>query len=394
MSQEIQKSRRRKSVASAAGVGDEAVQTGTSASAVGAAPKASRGRTAKGIDDPAPQGQDDVDGVGLPDDLEEELDSDDGGDLGEIALHELEDAAHRPRSERDRRDDREFLQHQFAHDGVLERDVTQMYLNEIGRHKLLTAAEEASLARAARDGSEAARQRMIESNLRLVVNIAKHYLNRGLPLLDLIEEGNLGLMHALEKFDPERGFRFSTYATWWIRQNVERGLMNHSRTIRLPVHVIKELNVYLRAQRHLEAQMSTDPTPEDIAALLGKPVEEVRRVMRLNERMASLDAPLDVDPELSLAESISDEDSLSPEDMLQQGKVNAHLERWLGALGAKHRWVLERRFGLNNHEISTLEALAEEMDLTRERVRQIQIEALRQLKRAIHAEGLNAYALL
>ena len=316
-------------------------------------------------------------------------------DLGEVALHEIEEAVQRgPAGEEVVAQERELLRSQFAAEGTLERDVTQLYLNEIGRHRLLTPAEELELARAAHAGDEAARRRMIECNLRLVVNIAKHYLNRGLPLLDLIEEGNLGLMHALEKFDAERGFRFSTYATWWIRQNIERGIMNYSRTIRLPVHIIKELNVYLRAQRHLEAIMSTDPTPEDVAHLLGKPADAVRRVMRLNERMASLDAPLDIDPELALGESLTDDDAMRPEDLLQQGKVHAHLRRWLDQLGEKQRWVLERRFGLNNHEISTLEDLAEQMDLTRERVRQIQIEALRQLKRAIHAVGLGAESLL
>jgi RNA polymerase nonessential primary-like sigma factor len=325
-----------------------------------------------------------------PDRLEPEA----GADLGEAALHDIEEAVREPIDGETSEHEREQLRVQFAAEGTLERDVTQLYLNEIGRHRLLSASEEATLARSARDGDAAARQRMIECNLRLVVNIAKHYLNRGLPLLDLIEEGNLGLIHALEKFDPERGFRFSTYATWWIRQNIERGIMNYSRTIRLPVHIIKELNVYLRAQRHLEAIMATDPTPEDVAALLGKPADAVRRVMRLNERMASLDAPLEVDPELSLAESIPDEDTPAPEDVLQQGKVHAHLDRWLDQLGAKHRWVLERRFGLNNHEVCTLEDLAEQMDLTRERVRQIQIEALRQLKRTIHAEGLGSETLL
>ena len=268
-------------------------------------------------------------------------------------------------------------------------DVTQLYLRDIGRNPLLSAEEERTLAYAVRAGDFSARQRMIEHNLRLVVNIAKHYLNRGLPLLDLIEEGNLGLMHALEKFEPERGFRFSTYSTWWIRQNVERAIMNQSRTIRLPVHIIKELNVYLRAFRHLEAHSDSEPTAEDVANLLGKPVAEVRRVLNLNERMASLDAPLDIDPNLSLGESIPDEQNIAPEDILHSRQVGAHLNDWLSQLTEKQRWVLERRFGLNNHDIYTLEDLAEEMELTRERVRQIQLEALSSLRRIVKREGMS-----
>ncbi len=273
-------------------------------------------------------------------------------------------------------------------------DVTQMYLNEIGRESLLTPGEERALAERVRRGDFAARQQMIEHNLRLVVNIAKHYLNRGLTLLDLIEEGNLGLMHALEKFEPERGFRFSTYATWWVRQNIERAIMNQSRTIRLPVHVIKELNVYLRAKRHLEAHGMADAGAEEIAALTGHPVEDVRRILRLNDHMASLDAPLDIDPSLSIGEAIADENSEIPEELLQTFEVEQYVHEWLGELSDKHRWVIERRFGFSGCDIATLEDLAEHLGVTRERVRQIQLEGLQILRRLLHRKGVAKDGLL
>lgn len=276
----------------------------------------------------------------------------------------------------------------------LRGDATQIYLNEIGQNALLTADEERALARRVREGDFAARQRMIECNLRLVVNIAKHYMNRGMALLDIIEEGNLGLMHALEKFDPERGFRFSTYATWWIRQNVERAIMNQSRTIRLPVHIIKELNIYLRAFRHLEAHTEKEPTVDDVAALLDKPVEEVRYILSLNERMASLDAPLDIDPGLSIAEAIPDEQSMIPELQLQTAEVEHLVREWLGHLNEKQRCVIEARFGLNGAEMATLEQVAANLDITRERVRQIQMEALQSLRRILKRNGVSKDVLL
>ena len=273
-------------------------------------------------------------------------------------------------------------------------DVTQIYLNDIGHNALLSAEEEKALCRRVVQGDFAARQRMIEHNLRLVVNIAKHYINRGLALLDLIEEGNIGLMHALEKFDPERGFRFSTYATWWIRQSIERAIMNQSRTIRLPVHVIKELNVCLRAQRHLEMQAGREPSLEEVAHLVDKPVDEVRRILNLNERMASLDAPLDVDPMLTIGESIPDEQQEEPDTLLQNAEIERYVRDWLKQLNEKQRTVIERRYGLNGHEICTLEELAASMSLTRERVRQIQIEGLETLRRLLRRQGVSKDMLL
>ena len=268
-------------------------------------------------------------------------------------------------------------------------DVTQIYLNEIGQNALLTPEEEQRLSRLMKAGDFPSRQRMIECNLRLVVNIAKHYVNRGMALLDLIEEGNLGLIHALEKFEPERGFRFSTYATWWIRQNIERAIMNQSRTIRLPVHIIKELNIYLRAQRHLESHGMPDPTIEDIAHLVDRDVEEVRYILSLNERTASLDAPLDIDPSLSIGEAIPDDQGVLPDAHLQQAEVEKYVHDWLNQLTEKQRSVIERRFGLNGHDISTLESVAEAHNITRERVRQIQMEALQSLRKILRRNGVS-----
>jgi len=273
-------------------------------------------------------------------------------------------------------------------------DVTQIYLHEIGLNPLLSPEEELAYARLAVQGDFAARQKMIERNLRLVVNIAKHYLNRSVALLDLVEEGNLGLMHALEKFDPERGFRFSTYATWWIRQNIERAIMNQSRTIRLPVHVIKELNLALRAKRHLEAHGDREASIDDIAHLLGKPAEEIRSVLAHNEHMASLDAPLDIDPLLSIGESISDEQTANPEAGLQTQEIASLVKQWLEQLNDKQRTVIERRFGLNSREVCTLEELARLLGLTRERVRQIQLEALVRLRRILRLRRLTKDELL
>lgn len=272
-------------------------------------------------------------------------------------------------------------------------DVTQVYLNEIGAKPLLTPEEELAATRLVRSGDFAARQKMIEHNLRLVVNIAKHYLNRGIPLLDLIEEGNLGLIHALEKFDPERGFRFSTYATWWIRQSIERSIMNQSRTIRLPVHVVKEINVVLRAMRHLEAADTRDSTVERIAALLDRPVSDVRRILSLNEHIASLDAPLEIDPSHTVADAIADENSADPVALLQSVELGGLVEDWLAQLSERQREVILRRYGLNGDEVETLDMIASDLGLTRERVRQIQLEGLERLRRIVKRGGISKDSL-
>ncbi|MDH5184641.1 MAG: RNA polymerase sigma factor RpoS [Gammaproteobacteria bacterium] len=273
-------------------------------------------------------------------------------------------------------------------------DATRLYLSEIGFSPLLSAEEEVYYSRLAQKGEESGRKRMIESNLRLVVKIARRYLNRGLPLLDLIEEGNLGLIRAVEKFDPERGFRFSTYATWWIRQTIERAIMNQTRTIRLPIHVVKEINTYLRAARTLSQQLDHEPTAEDIAYKLDKPIDEVKRMFGLNERVASMDEPMGREVDKSLLDSIADENTLDPAQVLQDDDVKHHIDEWLCQLNEKQREVVERRFGLNGHDIATLEEVGNEIGVTRERVRQIQIEALRRLREILETEGYSEDALL
>jgi RNA polymerase nonessential primary-like sigma factor len=278
----------------------------------------------------------------------------------------------------------------------LSTDTTQHYLNRIGTKPLLGAEQEVHYATLAKAGDFAARQKMIEHNLRLVVSIAKHYINRGVVLLDLIEEGNIGLMRAIDKFEPERGFRFSTYATWWIRQSIERAIMNQARTVRLPVHMVRELNQVLRAKYHLEAQHhdGKEASAEDIASLVGRPVEEVQDIMALSEHAASLDAPLDNDPQTSLMDMLPDEGDVSPDARAEHHEMTVLVRDWLQKLPDKQRVVVMRRFGLDNDDPATLETLAEEMGVTRERVRQIQQEALVKLKRAMAARGVVRDSLL
>ncbi len=274
----------------------------------------------------------------------------------------------------------------------------QRYLLEIRREPLFSAEQEQATARAARSGDFAARQAMIRHNLRLVVSIAKHYLGRGLPLSDLIEEGNLGLMHAIAKFEPERGFRFSTYASWWIRQAVERALLHQTRLVRLPVHVVRELNQVLRARRALESEAADGADAEAvraeaIARRLGWATAHVTALLAMTEPPASLDAPQAADSAESLLDGVADERAIDPAGLMLSHEVSALLAQGLAGLNAREREVLTGRYGLDDREPETLEVLAQRLGLTRERVRQIQQESLLKLRRRMAGQGVGRDAL-
>lgn len=272
-------------------------------------------------------------------------------------------------------------------------DVIQIYYNEINKRPLLNAEQELALTRRVQQGDFDARQKMIEHNLRLVVKIAKHYINRGVTLLDLIEEGNLGLMHALDKFNPELGYRFSTYATWWIRQYIERAIMNQARTIRLPVHVLKAFNRILRMMRELQ---DTDDRAncEAIAERAGMTSDEMQWVMLQNEKILSIDTPLDIDPMLTIGDAIPDEQHLSPDNQVENVELEKLIFEWLRTLDSKHKIVIERRYGFHGQEVATLQDLADDLDLSRERIRQIQHEALLELRHMLHGSSMLEYPSL
>jgi RNA polymerase nonessential primary-like sigma factor len=297
-----------------------------------------------------------------------------------------------PEPEEDADEKEEEIKPSTRSSGTL--DPTQLYLNEIGFVPLLSVEEEIKYARLALKGDEEGRKRMIEGNLRLVVKIARCYLNRGLAFLDLIEEGNLGLMHAIEKFDPERGFRFSTYATWWIKQTIERAIMNQTRTIRLPIHVIKELNIYLRAARELTKSLGHKPTAEQVAEMVDKPLADVKKILSLSDDTVSLDTPFSQDPRKSLLDIVADDVDNNPMQLLDNSNINKNIAKWLTKLDGRYREVLEQRFGLGRYaDKATFEEIGKRMGLSRERVRQLQTEALKELRNILEKEGLSAEIL-
>lgn len=271
---------------------------------------------------------------------------------------------------------------------TISNDPAAMYFREIGYFPLLKAEEEISLAKQALKGDIKARNKIIESNLRLVVKIARAYINRGMELADLIEEGNLGLMHAVDKYDPDLGFRFSTYATWWIRQTIERAIMNQSRTIRLPVYLVKELNSYWQAMYELAKTSDHEPTVEEIAHKLRRPIEEVRLLLDLNKSVVSIDEPIAENEEKSITESIADVNNDNPLESLENKNLRDTIDSSLDKLEFKQRAVLIRRFGLRGHDRAKLDEVGKELGLTRERVRQIQIAAIRKLHKVLQEQGI------
>jgi len=261
------------------------------------------------------------------------------------------------------------------------RDSIRIYLDEIRKTRLLSAEEELELAKRVSEGDEEARCHMIESNLRLVVNIAKRYMNRGLPLLDLIEEGNMGLIRAVEKFDYERGFRFSTYATWWIRQAIERAIVNQARIIRLPVHVSEDITTVLKAERKLVQELGRDPTAEDVAERLNLPLNKVQYIYQLVKRTSSIETPIGEDDDQELMDLIQDEKAIMPSEQIEEKKRLTLVMSWLDELLDNEREIIILRFGLDDGEPKTLESIGQRYGVTRERIRQIEASALRKLRR-------------
>ena len=276
-------------------------------------------------------------------------------------------------------------------DGISIEDPVRMYLKEIGKVPLLSAEEEVELAKRMADGDEEAKKRLAEANLRLVVSIAKRYVGRGMLFLDLIQEGNLGLIKAVEKFDYHKGFKFSTYATWWIRQAITRAIADQARTIRIPVHMVETINKLIRVSRQLLQELGREPTPEEIAADLDMPVERVREILKISQEPVSLETPIGEEEDSHLGDFIQDDNVPVPADAAAFTLLKEQLEEVLGTLTEREQKVLTLRFGLEDGRARTLEEVGKEFNVTRERIRQIEAKALRKLRHPSRSRKLKDY---
>ncbi|MGI6361248.1 MAG: RNA polymerase sigma factor RpoD [Bacillota bacterium] len=276
-------------------------------------------------------------------------------------------------------------------DGVAIDDPVRMYLKEIGRVPLLSAEEEVYLAKRMEEGDEESRRRLAEANLRLVVSIAKRYVGRGMLFLDLIQEGNLGLIKAVEKFDYHKGYKFSTYATWWIRQAITRAIADQARTIRIPVHMVETINKLIRIQRHLIQELGRDPVPEEIAKEMEIPVEKVRDILKISQEPVSLETPIGEEEDSHLGDFIEDEEALAPAEVASFFLLREQLEDVLSTLTPREKRVLQLRFGLDDGRNRTLEEVGQVFGVTRERIRQIEAKALRKLRHPSRSKKLKDY---
>ena len=306
----------------------------------------------------------------LPDDFDEEPNIEDLKEVEELKLDEITDT---------------------SYEGISVDDPVRMYLREIGKIPLLTFDEELELAKRILEGDEEAKQKLAESNLRLVVSIAKKYVGRGMLFLDLIQEGNMGLIKAVEKFDYTKGFKFSTYATWWIRQAITRAIADQARTIRIPVHMVETINKLIRTSRNLLQQMGREPTPEEIAAEMEIPVENVVEIQKFAQDPVSLETPIGEEEDSHLGDFIQDEDSPAPHDAASYTLLKEQLEEVMNTLTPREAKVLKLRFGLEDGKSRTLEEVGKEFNVTRERIRQIEAKALRKLRHPSRSKKLRDY---
>jgi RNA polymerase primary sigma factor len=311
---------------------------------------------------------------------------DDDPDESDDSLPELDLGADDDADDAEARDDQGAVELEIASDSL------QLFLKDIGKVELLTAAQEVELAKRIERGDHGAKQEMVEANLRLVVSIAKRYRNQGLPFLDLIQEGTIGLVRAAEKFDYRKGFKFSTYATWWIRQAVARALADKGRTIRMPVHVVEKLNKIVRTERKLRAEYGREPTPTEIAAELDMTLAEVEQIRRTSQVPVSLERPVGDEDESEFGHFIEDDSAPLPDEVAELTMRNEALSRVLGMLAERERQILELRFGLNDEAPQTLDEVGRAFSVTRERIRQIENQALKKLRHLAEAQKLREVA--